>query len=147
METNEKHIQPTGRLLINTFRVFEKKLLAELQQQGFPDITLSHLNVIRHLNPEGMKLIELAKDATLSKQAISKIGSNLEQKGYIKIGSDSSDGRAKTVKFTRKGEQLIDAAIDVTQNIEQHYETLLGNQSYTLLRESLNTLLRDGNDA
>jgi len=137
------NFQSTGRLLINAFRAFEKNLLAELLQRYFSDITPSHLNVIRHLNPEGMKLIELAKDATLSKQAISKICNNLEQKGYIQLMNDSTDGRAKMVSFTPKGVSLIDAATNITKNIETQYYDILGEEQYKRLRESLKTLLRE----
>ncbi len=142
-ENQETDFQPTGRLLINAFRAFEKKLLYGLQQQNFSDITLSHLNVIRHLNPEGMKLIELANDAALSKQAISKICSNLEQKNYIEIVNDSNDGRAKMVHFTQKGIRLIDTAIKTTRKIELQYCTTLGDKDYKQLRDSLQNLLRE----
>ena len=135
--------QVTGRLLINAFRAFEKKLLHELQQLSFSDITLSHLNVIRHLNPEGMKLIELANDAALSKQAISKICSNLAHKGYIEIINDNNDGRAKVVRFTQKGIRLVDTAVDITREIESQYRSNLGDKDYEQLHDSLQKLLRD----
>ena len=134
--------QPTGRLLINAFRVFEKQLLVELQQHGFADITLSHLNVIRHLNPEGMKLIELAKDAALSKQAISKICSNLVERDYVHISCDKNDGRAKVVNFSEKGTALVKTAVSIIQNIEQQYLQTLGEAGYTQLRELLVTLIQ-----
>ena len=136
----DTQFQPTGRLLINAFRGFEKQLLLELQHQGFEDITLSHLNVIRHLNPEGMKLIELAKDAALSKQAISKICSNLVERNYIEISWDKHDGRAKTVNFSKKGTALVKAAINIVQGIEEEYLKELGETGYTQLREALITL-------
>ena len=147
MKKNHENLLPTGRLLINAFRAFEKQLLSELQQRGFSDITLSHLNVIRHLNPEGMKLVELAKDAALTKQAVGKIANNLEDKGYISLVSDSNDGRAKMVKYSEKGASLIDSAIEITANIEEQYQQLLGAQNYSRLRNSLSALIEDAKNA
>ena len=139
-ENEDLSNQPTGRLLVNAFRCFEKELLLRLQGKKITDITLSHLNVIRHLNPEGMKLIELARDAALTKQAISKICSNLSKKGYISIISNDIDARAKSVAFTKKGARLIEVAIEITREMEAEYIEQLGEKPYKQLRSSLNKL-------
>ncbi|HFE37411.1 MAG TPA: hypothetical protein ENK06_03190 [Gammaproteobacteria bacterium] len=143
---NTKDYLPIGRLLINAFRAFERELLNRLQSQGFDDVTLSHLNVIRHLNPEGMRLIELAHDATLSKQAITKITQNLKQKAYIIISNDPEDGRAKMIYFSPRGTALVKTAISITQAIESEYLETLGKPQFKSLRKSLQTLSSEENN-
>lgn len=133
--------QPTTRLLLKAFRQFESELLLALAARGFDDISTSHLNLIRHLNPEGMKLSDLAKDAALSKQAISKISRSLIEKNYLEIQDDPIDARAKIIRFTPKGELLINTAVPLVIQIEQSYLRLLGEQGYQAFREALIKLL------
>jgi len=142
---NENIQLPTGRLLIWLFRRFEDDLLLALAKEGFNDITASHLNLIRHLNPEGMKLSALAQDAALSKQAITKIAGNLSNKSYIEIIDSSQDKRAKIIRFTPKGNRLITTAMSIVKNIEQHYLNVLGEQQYLALRQALIELNKEEN--
>lgn len=126
--------EPTGRLLLNAFRAFEALVLQDLQKAGYSDITLSHLNLIRHLEPQGMRLSHLAKDATLSKQAVSKIAADLAGKAYIKIVEDKSDGRAKLIQYAPKGKKMIEKAIKIVDETELMYKDLLGSKELDELR-------------
>ena len=133
--TGEK--PPVARLMIRAFRHFETELLRRLQAQGVDDITYSNLNVIRHLDRTGLRLSELARDAGMSKQAIGKLVGELERKGYVRLVPDSADGRAKRVQYTRKGQRLIDTAIEIVTQMEQAYIATLGETHYTRLRKTL----------
>ncbi|MDH5300842.1 MAG: MarR family transcriptional regulator [Gammaproteobacteria bacterium] len=135
--------EPTGRLLLNLFRKFESAALTTLATQGFADVTLSHLNVLRHLNPEGMRQVALAKDAGLSKQAVGAIVKELEVKGYLQVVPDDTDGRAHKVIYTAKGKRWLDAAIRVIAAIENDYRLTLGETRYQQLRDDLILLLKD----
>jgi len=128
---------PTARLLLDAFRAFENELAQILGSKGFTDVTPGNFNVMRHLNPEGMRLSELAKDAQISKQAIGKMIGELEQKGYVELIPDEMDGRAKYVRFTNRGRKLIDLAINIVSEMENNYQSLLGKKGYNKLRQSI----------
>ncbi len=130
----------TARLLLYAFRAFENELAEMLNSKGFTDVTMGNFNVLRHLNPEGMHLSELAKDAQISKQAIGKMVRELEYKGYVELIPDETDGRAKYVHFTVKGQKLIDLAITIVAEMESNYQSLLGTKDYNKLRQSVSKI-------
>lgn len=133
-------LQPTARLVLSLFRAFEQNLLQQLKTRGIRDITLSHLNILRHLNDEGMKISQLAQDALLSKQLVGRIVKELEQKRYLQISPDPNDQRIKFVRYTAKGKSLISTAIEIISAFEQHYKNLLGNDEYSCFRKQLGLL-------
>lgn len=128
---------PTARLLLKAFRAFEDELAQILVSKGFPDVTTGNFNILRHLNPEGMHLSELAKDAQISKQAIGKMIKELEHKAYVEVIPDENDARAKYVRFTKKGQRLIELAVGVVTEMEHGYQALLGKKNYHTLRQSV----------
>jgi len=133
--------QPTGRLLLWAFRRFEQQLMKGLHQCGFTDALPSHLNVLRHLNPEGMRLVELARDASISKQALGKMVGDLAGLGYVVVVNDPVDRRAKIINYTDKGNSLIQSAIAEVSKIETQYIALLGEERYEVLRTLLTELI------
>ena len=132
--------QPTARLILKLFRDFERSLLEQLASQGITDVTPSHLNILRHLNNEGMMISQLAQDAALSKQLVGRIVKELAAKGYLKITEEQNDRRIKFVSYTKKGTILITHAIEMVDAIEQQYKTALGKTGYDQLRNALNQL-------
>jgi len=133
--------QPTARLLLALFRAFERELLHQLASSGITDVTPSHLNIIRHLDNNGMMISRLAQDAALSKQLVGRIVKELEAKGYLKVTPDPVDRRIKYVRYTSKGSSLIANAVEIVSTIEQRYESELGSTEYHQFRNQLNELI------
>lgn len=132
---------PTARLLLKLFREFERSLLLAMSEQGFDDISSMHLNVVRHLDPQGMTMTNLAKDAAISKQAVGKIATDLIAKGYVYIDDSTSDRREKRVCYTPRGQKLVAHLVEQTKQMEKAYRIKLGAQRYEQLRESLRILI------
>ena len=132
--------QPTARLVLKLFRGFEQSLLEQLATQAITDVTPSHLNILRHLNNEGMMISQLAQDAALSKQLVGRIVKELATKGYLKITDDQNDRRIKFVSYTKKGMILITLAVEIVDAIEQQYKTALGKAGYDEFRNTLTQL-------
>ena len=132
----------TGRLMIQLFRAFETRVVEELQARGFDDVTLAHLSVLRHLNPEGLRITCLADDAGVTKQAMGQMVRELKKRGYVETKPDPEDGRAKLVVYTPRGLELIGAAREIVGECEGEFQQVLGDDSYTEMRESLTTLLQ-----
>lgn len=134
-------LQPTARLMLYVFRRFEDILTEKLAMEGFTDIKPSHFNILRHLNPEGMRQVDLAKDAGVTKQAVGKMISELQQCGYVSLVEDDEDKRAKKVVYTGKGKKLIDASISIVKEMEVEFGDRLGIDNYANLRTGLVVLL------
>ena len=123
--------------MLQAFRAFEAELIRRLQGRGIHDVTYANLNVIRHLDPEGLRLSALAHDACMSKQALGKVVSELAQKGYVALEADPLDGRAKRVQYTKKGQALLKVAVTIVAEMENAYRDGLGSRGYGMLRKSL----------
>ena len=132
-----KRQQPTARLVLKLFRGFEQTLLKQLATHDITDVTPSHLNILRHLNNEGLMISQLAHDSALSKQLVGRIVKELASKGYLKITADDNDRRIKFVSYTKKGISLITLAAEIVSTIEQQYEATLGIAEYNQFRETL----------
>ncbi len=128
---------PTPHLLLTVFRSFESSMLRTLTENGFSDISSTDLNILRHLNNDGLSITQLAKDAVISKQAVSRIINKLQQKGYLFLITDPMDQRGKKVCYTGKGRRLIVLAVEFIKQTETQYKNELGTKEYTELRQSL----------
>lgn len=143
-------IQPTARLMLWVFRSFEERLADTLREKGFKDVKPSHFNVLRHLDDEGMRQIDLAADAGITKQAVGKMIGDLITAGFVELINDETDGRAKRVIYTPLGKKLIDESVDIVKGLEKEFSEVLGIEDYATLRTSLVQLLshyrQDEND-
>ncbi len=137
----EWHRQPTGRLLLLAFQAFERRLLAALRRAGHGAVSLSHLNVFRHLSAEGCSLVQLAAAVGLSKQAVGKIVAELAALDYVVLTADERDARAKRVRFSARGSQLAHTVQETVRLMEREYLSLLADD-YHRLRRSLRCVLQ-----
>ncbi|MCF6325072.1 MAG: winged helix DNA-binding protein [Gammaproteobacteria bacterium] len=132
--------QPTARLLLKLFRDFEQTLLEQLAAHNITDVAPSHLNILRHLNNEGMMISQLAHDAALSKQLVGRVVQELAAKHYLMITEDQKDRRIKYVNYTDKGTRLISHAVEIVNAIELQYERALGKTAYNQFRSTITQL-------
>jgi len=134
-------IQPTARLMLWAFRSFEEQLTQRLQEKGFSGVKPSHFNILRHLDADGMRQIDLAVDAGITKQAVGKMVAELVQAGFVELVNDVTDGRAKRVIYTATGKSLINESVSIVKSLEKEMSEVLGIEDYATLRTSLVELL------
>lgn len=125
-------------------RRFEADLGQRLVDDGWVDVTVAHTNLLRHLNPEGMRLSELAADAGVTKQAAGQGVKPLVARGLVELAPDPDDGRARRVLYTDRGRALIQCAIRHLHAIEAEAVELLGDEGYAALQAGLSRLNRRG---
>lgn len=131
----------TGRLLIQTFQRFEERLVEGLHSSGFEEVTMAHLSALRHLDLEGLRIGDLARDAGVTKQAMGQMVKELERRGWVEIRPDPTDGRARRVCYTDEGIRLIREAQRKVGELEREFQDILGEESYVALRGGLSRLL------
>lgn len=137
---------PTARLLLTVLRRFEVDLQRRLHEDGFTDVSVAQTNVLRHLNPEGMRLSALAADAGISKQAGSQAVKMLVARDLVRIEPDPADARAKRVIYAERGRALVARAIVHVMAIEREWAERLGEDAYVALRRDL-SVLSTGNES
>lgn len=119
----------------------DNRLTEQLQQRGYADFKMGDMVLIANIAPEGIINNELAKKALITKQAMSKVVKNLEAAGYIETRKHESDNRAIMIFLSDKGKQLLIAATEGVQEMEQHYAYLIGQEDNKHLKELLMKLV------
>jgi DNA-binding MarR family transcriptional regulator len=104
---------------------------------GHPLIRPSHGCIFRFVQAEGMRPTELAERATITKQSLGEIVSDLEKLGYVERVPDPTDGRAKLVRLTPQGVEAQQAAAKAFADIERSWSRRLGADRIAELRRTL----------
>ncbi len=129
-----------AELLHSPFQSLVDELHERLAEAGYPDIRPAHGNVFGYMRKEGSRLTELAERAQLTKQTIGYLVDYLEERGYVERGPDPDDKRAKIIRLTAEGRELIGVAREIIGRIETRWGELLGEDRLEQLRELLKEL-------
>ncbi|OLL31280.1 MarR family transcriptional regulator [Burkholderia sp. SRS-W-2-2016] len=135
-----------GRLLNEAVHRFEESVLEKMARGGHGECTLSHITVTRNLDLDGTRAVELARRASMTKQSIGELVTQLETLGIVMREPDPTDGRAKIVLFTAKGRDWLDhfhAAVEAT---EQELADALGPTLYKAIKRGLLKYAHGGAD-
>jgi DNA-binding MarR family transcriptional regulator len=132
-----------GVLLREPYRVANDQLHLRFAERGHPEIRTPHGNVFAYLDDDGTRVSVLAERAQVTKQSMAELVAHLERHRYIERVRDPSDGRAKLVRATRKGNQLYAIAREFVAETEAEWTRRLGGQKMRQLK----TLLEELNQA
>ncbi len=144
-EVNKKNLEyyrknNVGQSLMEVARDFQKSALIQFAESGHDNLQVSHQAVLAHLSIEGTRLTELAERASMTKQAMGQLLDEVERLGYVERTPDPSDGRAKIVKFTKKGLKLMQHGTEIGDDIQNRYAKLIGDKKMQRLRALLEEL-------
>lgn len=126
-----------GTLLRDPWLLLNETLIDRVHEAGYRDVRVAHSAVSMHLRDDGSRITELAVRAQLTKATVVYLVNDLERLGYVERVPDPTDGRAKLVKLTRKGEGAIHAARRIALEIEAEWTELIGEQQMRQLRDAL----------
>jgi DNA-binding MarR family transcriptional regulator len=137
-ESRSRHEEPLlGALLRVCWQEVRHRILRDLVAGGFGDIGAAHLAVLQYPSPRGMRVTELAERAGMSRQAMTYLIVELEQRSYLDRRPDPSDGRASLVDLTERGERAITAIRASVRRLEGEWEGQLGRSRFRQFRETL----------
>lgn len=125
-----------GTLLRSAYRKLAISLYDELGRQ-YQGVRLTHSAVLRSIEPDGSRVVDLAAAAGMTKQSMAYLVEQLVDLGYLEVGPDPRDGRAKLVKLTRAGEELYAAAVALSARLERGMADALGERDARELRRIL----------
>lgn len=126
-----------GFLLRELYDVLQRQVYAALAEEGHADIREMHSPVLRHLPPGGARVADLARQSGLAKQSVAYIVQDLTDLGYVKVGPDPEDGRAKRVVLTSRGRRLTARLLALSDQAERVLSTRLGKEQVASLRSIL----------
>jgi DNA-binding MarR family transcriptional regulator len=131
-----------GILLRTPWQAIRARIHAELVAAGFEDVRPRDLAVLQWPGPDGMRAIDIAANASMSKQAVKPLLDHLEERGYLERVPDPDDHRAQRIHTTHRGKQLMAAASAIITQIEQDIAEQLGSRAHAQLRAILEELAR-----
>ena len=137
-ETRRKSLLYPLRIVARDFR---ERMRSGLRERGH-SLAPAHASVIVNLRSSGSRLTELAARAGMTKQGMGKLVDELEAMGYVDRVPDPMDGRAKQVRFSRRGQALLRDSGEVVDEIWAEYAQVLGESSLLRLRSTLERLRR-----
>jgi DNA-binding MarR family transcriptional regulator len=117
-------------------------VLTRLAEQGHHAVRPAHAAVFQYLDDTGTTVSLLAERARMTKQAMAELVRHLETHGYVRRVPDPTDGRAKLVLPTDRGNEVIEVAQGLAPEIEERISALLGAERTAALRTDLETLRR-----
>ena len=126
-----------GALMRVPAEAIQRRIIRELNAAGFKELSLPHMALLRYPGPDGARPGVLAERAGMSKQAMNRLLGTLEDFGYL-VRSDAPDeGRARIVRFTKRGHAAWAKALEVLREIEREWAVELGQKDFAKLKEIL----------
>ncbi|UGT42080.1 MarR family transcriptional regulator [Nocardia yamanashiensis] len=134
-----------GLLMMIAHRSMETRIFDALVESGHGDITLAQGRLAAQIDPDGTRLTELAERARITKQTAGFLVDQMERAGYVERVPDPTDGRARLVKLSARGQAMADFSNRIATSIQDEWAAHLGPKRMGQLREAL-TRLREISD-
>ncbi len=138
-QINSIYLASVGRLLFDVWTTEGETARRMLELMGFP-VTPAHINIVSHIDADGIRLTTLAERCGLTKQSVWESLKNLEAHGYIARVKDPADARAILISWTAKGLDFLRVVCLGVMVREEDLAERLGPQKAQALRRLLSEL-------
>jgi len=126
-----------GALLRVPAQAIHRRLISELNAAGFGELRLPHMAVLQFPGPDGVRPGTLAERAGMSKQAMNQLLRSLEDLGYIIRSNAPDEGRARIIRFTKRGRAAYSKIHEILRDIECQWSAELGAKDFAHLKQLL----------
>ena len=116
------------------------RVIPALAEQGFDEIQPGHHTLLRHLGEDGARPSELAAQAGVSRQAVTKTLDDLERVGLVEREPDPADGRGVVVRYTPRGLAALQVARTRANELERRFASRIGAHQWRTVRDVLEAL-------
>jgi DNA-binding MarR family transcriptional regulator len=138
MTTNGK--PDFGILLLLAEQEFVRELRAATAEQGFDDQGRSDGFVLRTLGAAPATISTLAIRLDITKQGAAQIIDDMEARGYVERHPDPTDGRARLIHLSERGQAALKAARRFHQSYERRLRKLHGDEAIDAVRAVFATM-------
>jgi DNA-binding MarR family transcriptional regulator len=136
-----------GFLLREAYETLQSDVYAAVAADGHVGVREAHSPVLRHLPPEGARVVDLARHAGCAKQSMAYLVDDLHELGYVTIAPDPADGRAKLVRLTARGRTLVERLLSHSEAAERRLASRIGARAVAALRDALEATVMHRRDA
>jgi DNA-binding MarR family transcriptional regulator len=124
-------------LLLGAFRALVDELHVRLAVVGHPDARPAHGFALQAIGPDGATTSELGRRLGVTKQAAAKTVAALERLDYVATGPAPADGRARLVRRTARGEELLTLSAEIFTALRDEWAARLGERNMAQLQDDL----------
>lgn len=130
-------------LLRDAHAAVHEEVQAAVTRAGYSELTPGHHTVLRNLGEDGARPHELAVQAGVSRQAITKTVDELVRKGIVRRDPDTMDGRGVIVRYTDRGLAGLAVAREQMEVLEERFAASVGPARWADVRDVLDELFGD----
>lgn len=131
-------------LLFGGFRTLVDRLHEELARQGHADARPAHGFVLQAIGPAGVTASELGRRLGVSKQAAGKTVDRLVRLGYVERVASEADARAKVVRLTPLGLDLLNRSAAIFDELRSEWVRTLGADQVAAVEAALRAVVPPG---
>lgn len=135
------HLKYPGPYLGSRMRIAGQWGLDEAHHRvltaGFDDVSRAHMAVFRYPMPDGYRPTALADAMRITKQSVNDLLRDLEKGGYLTREPDPTDGRARVIRLTDRGNALRAVIGEAAFDGERAIAELLGPERFQCVRDAL----------
>lgn len=110
---------------------------------GHNGLRPAHARLMVFLGWEGSRISDIARAQDVSKNAIGQLVNELEELGYVERVDDPYDRRAKLVRYTRQGVEMMADATAVGEHLDSEIEDIIGERRLGQLRSILTDICQN----
>lgn len=126
-----------GRLIDDLHFFFERQALGYLRKDNYPMIKSADVHVMRTMRLEGSRVTDMALQAGISKQAMSKLVQGFVEHGFLAWSDDPKDRRNRIVSVTAAGRDLLSSGLRALRAAENDLAEIIGDKEIERFRELL----------
>jgi DNA-binding MarR family transcriptional regulator len=131
-------------LLFGGFRALIDRLHEELARQGHADARPAHGFALQAVGVSGVTAAELGRRLGVSKQAAGKTVDRLVRLGYVERAASEADGRAKVVRLTPLGVDLLTRSAAIFEELRAEWVATLGAERVESVESALRAVVPPG---
>lgn len=114
------------QLLLRASRIVNRHVVEGLHARGYADLRSTHTALLSNIDLAGSTVTAAANRAGITKQAMGRLASELEDAGYIRMQDDPDDARARILQLTKAGRKLMLDSLEVMRELERRYAQSVG---------------------
>jgi DNA-binding MarR family transcriptional regulator len=111
--------------------------LHELSEERFPGLRTRHYRLLTFVPDGGIRPARMVELSGLTKQALAQALEPLERGRYVDVVPDPADRRARVVRLTPRGREVIAAILDMQEGYERRWAERVGEERWRTAREVL----------
>jgi DNA-binding MarR family transcriptional regulator len=129
-----------GAMMRVVWQWVRDEMYAGVITAGYDDLHAAHVSLWRYPGLDGLRPSELADKLGITKQSVNDLLGHLEEKGYLGRAPDSTDGRARVIRLTPRGQRLEQTIYDEARAAQMRIADILGPRRFAQFHSSLEML-------